>query len=171
MELIEVAPGIDIERDILAHMDFRPIIENPALMPAAVFAPDAMKLRERMRELPFSARFSYDPVFNMLFIDFEQLAITSDADLARIRAEVERQVGPLGRRVFAIVNYTGSTISPAIAPRFAAMVEELAAKHYLEVTRYGLKGELADRLGVAKDDRDPLPDLNPRVPAFVSGGR
>ena len=26
LELIEVAPGIDIERDILAQMEFRPII-------------------------------------------------------------------------------------------------------------------------------------------------
>ena len=29
MELIEVAPGIDIERDILAQMDFEPIVDNP----------------------------------------------------------------------------------------------------------------------------------------------
>ncbi|RZK75904.1 MAG: acyl CoA:acetate/3-ketoacid CoA transferase, partial [Methylobacterium sp.] len=29
LELIEVAPGIDIGRDILAHMDFTPVIENP----------------------------------------------------------------------------------------------------------------------------------------------
>ncbi len=29
VELIEVAPGIDIERDILAHMDFHPIIKTP----------------------------------------------------------------------------------------------------------------------------------------------
>jgi propionate CoA-transferase len=28
LELIEVAPGVDIERDILARMEFRPIIRN-----------------------------------------------------------------------------------------------------------------------------------------------
>ena len=28
MELAEVAPGIDIERDILAHMDFEPIVDD-----------------------------------------------------------------------------------------------------------------------------------------------
>lgn len=39
MELIEVAPGIDIERDILAHLDWAPIVEAPRLMPAQVFAP------------------------------------------------------------------------------------------------------------------------------------
>lgn len=28
LELIEIAPGIDLERDILAHIDFRPLISN-----------------------------------------------------------------------------------------------------------------------------------------------
>ncbi|MGS0684487.1 acyl CoA:acetate/3-ketoacid CoA transferase [Nakamurella sp. GG22] len=37
--LIEVAPGIDIERDILAHMDFRPTIGNVRTMPIEVFRP------------------------------------------------------------------------------------------------------------------------------------
>jgi propionate CoA-transferase len=37
LELIEVAPGIDIEKDILAHMDFRPIIKDVKPMPAGIF--------------------------------------------------------------------------------------------------------------------------------------
>ena len=45
MELVEVAPGIDIGRDILAHMDFVPIVHDPALMDARIFGPEAMGLR------------------------------------------------------------------------------------------------------------------------------
>jgi propionate CoA-transferase len=38
LELREVAPGIDIERDILAQMDFKPIVINePGLMDARIF--------------------------------------------------------------------------------------------------------------------------------------
>ncbi len=37
IELIEVAPGIDLERDVLALMSFRPILRDVRLMPAAVF--------------------------------------------------------------------------------------------------------------------------------------
>ena len=39
LKLIEVAPGVDIEKDILAHMEFKPIIpeEGPKLMPAEIF--------------------------------------------------------------------------------------------------------------------------------------
>ena len=37
MELAEIAPGIDIERDILAHMDFEPIVRVPKLMDPRIF--------------------------------------------------------------------------------------------------------------------------------------
>lgn len=40
LELIEIAPGIDIERDILAHMSFAPIVHTPRLMEAGIFLPE-----------------------------------------------------------------------------------------------------------------------------------
>jgi len=40
LALIEVAPGVDIEKDILAQMEFRPRMPSkPKLMPAAIFQP------------------------------------------------------------------------------------------------------------------------------------
>jgi propionate CoA-transferase len=45
LELTEIAPGIDIDRDVLAHMDFRPLMRNPpTLMDARVFGYDSMGL-------------------------------------------------------------------------------------------------------------------------------
>ena len=38
LELIELAPGIDLEKDVLAQMDFRPVIRDVRTMPARVFA-------------------------------------------------------------------------------------------------------------------------------------
>jgi len=37
LELIEIAPGIDLERDILALLDFRPVIRDLKIMPAHLF--------------------------------------------------------------------------------------------------------------------------------------
>jgi acyl CoA:acetate/3-ketoacid CoA transferase len=38
IELVEVAPGIDVERDVLAQMDFTPIVRDVRLMPASAFS-------------------------------------------------------------------------------------------------------------------------------------
>jgi propionate CoA-transferase len=37
VRLIEVAPGVDIERDIVSHMGFEPLIENPQEMDSNIF--------------------------------------------------------------------------------------------------------------------------------------
>ena len=46
MELIEIAPGIDIDKHILPHMGFRPIIDNPPkLMEKRIFCDALMNLK------------------------------------------------------------------------------------------------------------------------------
>jgi propionate CoA-transferase len=45
LELVEIAPGIDLERDILAQMEFRPLLRGtPKLMDGRIFRPEAMGL-------------------------------------------------------------------------------------------------------------------------------
>eukprot|EP00727_Mastigamoeba_balamuthi_P000494 m51a1_g10441 putative coenzyme a transferase (534) ;mRNA; f:25401-27765 len=47
LELIEVAPGIDVERDVVAHMEFRPVIRGtPALMDPRIFREGIMSLKD-----------------------------------------------------------------------------------------------------------------------------
>jgi propionate CoA-transferase len=140
LELIEVAPGIDIGRDILAHMDFAPSINSPRLMDQLIFAAGPMGLRERLSERPFEERFSYDPKLRMLFVDLRQLSIGCAHDIARIREEVERRVRPLGHRVYAIVNYRGCSIDPSMLDSYCRMVRHLEESCYLSVTRYGADG-------------------------------
>jgi len=44
--LIEIAPGVDLEKDILAHMDFMPIISsNLSFMDARIFEEKIMGLK------------------------------------------------------------------------------------------------------------------------------
>lgn len=46
LELEEIAPGVDLERDILAHMDFTPLMpQAPKLMDARIFRDAPMGLR------------------------------------------------------------------------------------------------------------------------------
>ncbi|WP_432467368.1 hypothetical protein [Agarivorans sp. Z349TD_8] len=46
LELIEIAPGVDLEKDILSQMDFKPQISvNLKLMDARIFYEQAMDLK------------------------------------------------------------------------------------------------------------------------------
>jgi propionate CoA-transferase len=48
LHLIEAAPGIDVEKDILAQMDFRPQVETPLkLMDARIFTDAPMNLKNQ----------------------------------------------------------------------------------------------------------------------------
>jgi propionate CoA-transferase len=138
LELVEVAPGIDIDRHILAHMDFRPIVKKPLLMDQRIFAAGLMGLRDSMLALPIEQRLSYDPALRLLYVDFRQLSIGTESDVDRIRTEVERRVAPLGHKVHAIVNYRDCRIAPTVRESYLGMLETLEKSWYLGVTRYGL---------------------------------
>ena len=75
LELAEIAPGIDIERHILRHMDFVPVIRNPIEMDARIFRPEPMGLREALLSIPLAERLSYDPQANLFFVNFEGLSL------------------------------------------------------------------------------------------------
>jgi propionate CoA-transferase len=46
LELIEIAPGIDLEKDVLQHMGFRPrIVSDLKRMDKSLFMPAMMNLR------------------------------------------------------------------------------------------------------------------------------
>ena len=47
MELIEISPGIDLEKDILARMSFRPVVHRqPKLMDARIFRAETMNIKD-----------------------------------------------------------------------------------------------------------------------------
>ena len=159
LELIEVAPGVDIDRDILAQMDFKPVVDNPALMDARIFAPAAMGLRDLMLDLPFDKRFSYDASANILFVNFERLRVRTPDDVARIATEIEKRVARVGHKVYAVVNYTNAEIDPDVFGEWGQMVEAIASKHYLDVTRYGTSGFLRRKLGQTLGARGLAPHI------------
>ncbi|MBL8324043.1 MAG: malonate decarboxylase subunit alpha [Rubrivivax sp.] len=160
IELLEVAPGLDLERDVLARMQFRPVIERePRRMEAAIFAEGPMGLRARLLLMPLPDRFTYDPAARTLYINFERLTIHTADDVEAVRAEVERHVAPLGHKVYAVVNYDHFALDTQVEDDWAAMVRELMDRHYLDVTRYTTSGFLRAKLGSALAARGVAPHL------------
>ena len=160
LQLIEVAPGIDIERDILQQMRFEPIIcGTPALMESAIFDPAPMDLRERLLDLPIGSRFSFDPTSHVLHINFERLHVRSAADLESIRREVDRQLAGHIGKVNAVVNYDHFRIEPELEDAYSLMVSQLVERYYSDVSRYTTSGFLRSKLGQALKQRGVAPHI------------
>lgn len=136
LALIEVAPGIDIEHDILAHMAFAPVIDTPATMDARIFADAPMELKAALLELGLEDRVGYDPARNLLFLNFSNLDIRSQDDIDAVRATVEKRCRELGRRVDAVANYSGFQIDKELADAYAEMVRYMEETYYNRISRY-----------------------------------
>ncbi len=159
LELVEVAPGVDVDKDILAHMEFRPLVHAPRLMDARIFSSEPMGLRDLMLDIPLSRRFSYDAEQNLFFVNFERLDVRSQADIDAIDREFQAALAPIGRKVYAIVNYAGFHILPDLIDSYTEMVGRIVSRHYLDVTRYTTSGFLRMKLGSALSARGFAPHI------------
>jgi propionate CoA-transferase len=151
LELIEIAPGVDLERDILARMEFKPAI-SPQLkmMDAALFHSAPMGLRDRLLAKPLPERLHLDMQQQMLFIDFEGLAVDTVEDISKIEQAVKDLLEDFVKspedKVAVVVNYDNFSIVPGLVDAYSAMVERLTKRFYSAVTRYGTGGFLKAKL-------------------------
>ncbi|RAR60799.1 propionate CoA-transferase [Onishia taeanensis] len=152
--LDEIAPGVDLERDVLALMDFKPLMPvPPRLMDARIFRDEAMGLREYLLDQPLAQRFTFDAAEEVFFINFENLKISAQADIDAIRETVEAWLTPLQRKVYAIVNYDHFRIDEDLLGAYTEMVSDLEARFYSKVTRYTTSVFLRMKLGDAFEAR------------------
>ncbi len=160
LELIEVAPGIDVQRDILAQMAFEPVIApNLKLMDAAIFAAEPMGLRAEMLRLPLAERFAYDPRQDIFFANFEGLTVRNTADVDAIRSALEDRLAPLGHKVQAMVDYDNFSVAADALDAYSDMVHEVATRYYARVTRYTTSAFLRSKLGEALLQRGVAPHI------------
>jgi propionate CoA-transferase len=160
LELIEIAPGIDLQKDILDKMDFKPIMhKEPALMDARIFSDEPMGIRSAMLEMPLDERLSYDAAKNVFFVNFAGMNVRAEADIARILDAVEAQLAPIGHKVNAIVNYDRFSIVPELVDDYIGMVKGIMERHYHDVTRYTSSTFLRMKLGEALEKRALAPQL------------
>ena len=160
LQLTEIAPGVDLDRDILAKMDFRPLMPTPPqLMDPRIFVAGPMDLREQLLSIPLDQRFTYDEASNHFFVNLERYSVRSEDDIEHIRQIVVDRIGPLGKRVYAVVNYDNFTISPELLDAYSAMVRSLMDEYYADVTRFTTSGFLRMKLGDALERRGVAPHI------------
>lgn len=160
MVLTEVASGIDVEKDILARMDFKPLTKGePRLMDKRIFMPEPMGLKDDLLTVPLEERFTYNKEENLFFVNFEGLHVRTSDDIQRIRENVEKICRPLGQRVYTIVNYDNFSIVPELVVEYTEMVKYVVSKFYEGVTRYTTSAFLRMKLGDALQKRGVAPHI------------
>jgi propionate CoA-transferase len=154
LKLIEIAPGIDLQKDVLAHVGFTPIVDGePTLMDERIFRDEPMGLDDDLLTVPLEARFTYDANRNTFFLNMEGMSVETPAQAEAITAEVEKRLAAVGKKVRVVVNYDNFYLAPHLADTYVAAVRGLAERYYESVTRYTtssfmrlkLSGHLSER--------------------------
>ena len=164
LAVVEVAPGIDLERDVLQRLPFRPLVDGPRAMDPAVFRAAPMHLRERMLDLNMDERLSYDAYTNTVYMNYAGMRVRDKADLQAIRDAVDRLLAPLETRVHSIVNYERFTCDDDVFDDYIELVKYVEQTYYLSVRRYTSGAFLRHKLGTELAKREVSSEvLHPKL--------
>ncbi|MCI4666112.1 MAG: acyl CoA:acetate/3-ketoacid CoA transferase [Neomegalonema sp.] len=159
VRLSEIAPGVDLEQDILAKMDFRPQIDAPVEMDARLYREGAMDLKADLLRLDLVDRIALSDDGATLFLNFAKMRLRSASDVDMVRARVTELCAPLGRRVDAFANYDGARIDEDIEHAWWEMVSEMEAQYYGRVARYSAAAFMRLKIGKALSEAGVKPHL------------
>jgi len=153
LALLEVAPGIDVTRDILDQLPFAPDTSDVRSMESGIFQPAVLRLRDRLLDLRIEDRLTYDEATNTVYMNYSGMRVRTQADLDRIKDAVDDLLAPLGRKVYSIVNYDRFEADPDIMAPYLDLVRYVEERYYLAVSRYTNSGFMRLKLGAELDKR------------------
>ena len=158
LELIEIAPGIDLQTQILDLMDFKPVMKQPPrLMDERIFLPGRMKLLESLYSLDMARRLNYHAESRTLFVNLSAVSITSPDAVRDVFAAVEAffaENPALAKKVDVFVNYDGFDCREELVEDFQRQARAAEDKYYGTVRRVSSAGfarqKLADAMAVER---------------------
>lgn len=141
----EIAPGLDLERDVLAHMDFRPLV-SPRLkeMDPRIFQNRPMELVEHGPTL-IHERLEYRPETKTVFVNFQGLRMDTVEDVEQLSKDLDEYFGGLQQRVNVVVNYDNFYVAPVAEEAYYDMVRRNTERFFLSSVRYSNQAFLRRR--------------------------
>ena len=136
MELIEVAPGIDVENDILEHMDFMPYISNVRPMDARIFRDEMMGIKQARTEMPMNQRISLDREQGRLIINLRSLKLTSRLEILQIKQRIEEVCESFNEPVEMMAFYDGFEIKDSLQDEYTDMISSIDKRLYKSLVHY-----------------------------------
>jgi propionate CoA-transferase len=153
LELIEVAPGVDIDKDILAHMDFKPIVRQAQSMDLRIFKPEAMQLKDTLLSISLVDRMQYEAEKKTAYYNFQGLRVHSKKDVEDIRHAAEDLCQSIGHKIGVVVNYDDFQIDEGVVDDYSAMVKQISDQYYTHVSRYTTSAFMRLKLGESLERR------------------
>lgn len=171
LELIEVAPGIDVQRDILDQMEFCPkISKNLKTMDAKIFGLERMGVLSTLFG-SLSDRCVYHEQDHVMFIDLFGVAITAERDIHWLTNCLRSILSPICQAkgpVDVVVNYNvrllmyrhgimshtnpcihhqGFSLAKGLDAKYSEAISKLEDDFYKTVQRYSGKAFYRKQLG------------------------
>jgi len=159
MMLTEIAPGIDLQKDILDQMDFQPIVKNPKRMDGRIFIDMVMGLEASLLSMSMDDRITYDGSSNTMFLNFEGLHVRTQADVEKIQKSVEAKCKAIGKNVKVVVNYDSFIVDEAVLEAYVAMVQYMVSNYYDYISRYTTGAFMRMKLGEVLETRGVAPHI------------
>jgi propionate CoA-transferase len=160
LELVEIAPGISVERDILPQMGFKPVINHkPTMMDRRIFIDEPMGIIADLLNLNLHERVSYDTERNILFLNLEGWNVRALSDIEALRQILIGECKKVGKRVNAVVNFDGVRIAEPLYDDYVEMLQFMVEHYYATTTRYATSAFLRLKMQEALRKRGLSPHV------------
>eukprot|EP00977_Amphora_coffeiformis_P014187 scaffold3912_cov136-Amphora_coffeaeformis.AAC.1 len=150
LELIEIAPGIDLQKDVLDQIDFKPAVaKNLKIMDKRIFQKDAMKVgAEMFGSLEERAKYHEDD--HTLYLDLFGITLGNDDDVNWFFGALRGILTPLCAEkgpIHMVANYDGFDLGKGLEEKYVQETQALQADFYKSAKRYSGKAFHRAKLG------------------------
>ena len=139
LELIEIAPGVDLKKDILDQMEFEPVVSRHLkTMDSRIFGQAKMEMQEDLFGSALD-RCIYHEQDHTMFLDLFGVTLYSEDDVYRLTDALEQVLLPYYRAkgpINMIINYDGFDLRAGLEDIYSDRIKALAEKYYASVTRF-----------------------------------
>jgi propionate CoA-transferase len=150
LELVEIAPGIDLQKDILDQMEFLPVVsQDLKIMDPKIFKADKMNARSHLFG-SLGEHTTYHEDDHTIFIDLFGITIDGEDDIGWFTRSLSLILEPLVEKkgpIAVVVNYDGFDIRKDLEEKLTLALEVMSKKYYKSVRRFAGKAFKRAKLG------------------------